>query len=92
MAKYLHIGATIFVPDFMDKATQQKIESEGGRVIVVDGNYDYSIKCAQDEAKKNGILVMDVSWEGYEEIPEVLSQRVGRIAITNLGSGSSRGT
>ena len=72
MAKYLQITATIFVPDFMDKATQQKIESEGAKVVVVDGDYDFSIKCAKEEAEKGGILIMDVSWEGYEEIPEVL--------------------
>ena len=29
MAKYLQITAVIFVPDFMDQATQKKIESEG---------------------------------------------------------------
>ncbi|KAH8727842.1 tryptophan synthase beta subunit-like PLP-dependent enzyme [Phaeosphaeriaceae sp. PMI808] len=70
MAKYLQITAIIFVPDFMDRATQQKIESEGADVVVVEGDYDYSIKCAREEADKNGLLVMDVSWEGYEVIPE----------------------
>ncbi|RMZ72999.1 diaminopropionate ammonia-lyase [Pyrenophora seminiperda CCB06] len=71
MAKYLQIKAVIFVPDFMDEATQKKIESEGAKVIVVDGDYDYSIAKAKDEADKGGMLVMDVSWKGYEEIPEV---------------------
>jgi diaminopropionate ammonia-lyase len=70
MAKYLHITAIIFVPDFMDKATQRKIESEGAEVVVVDGDYDYSIKAAREEADRDGLLVMDVSWEGYDEIPE----------------------
>jgi hypothetical protein len=72
MAKYLHISAIVFVPDFMDRATQQKIESEGAEVVVVDGDYDHSIECAKAEADKGGMLVMDVSWEGYEVIPEVL--------------------
>jgi diaminopropionate ammonia-lyase len=71
MAKYLHIAAVIFVPDFMDRATQRKIESEGAKVVIVDGDYDYSIKIAKEEAVKGGLLVMDVSWKGYEEIPEV---------------------
>jgi diaminopropionate ammonia-lyase len=72
MAKYLHITAIIFVPDFMDKATQRKIESEGAEVVVVDGDYDFSIKAAREEADRDGLLVMDVSWEGYDEIPEVI--------------------
>jgi diaminopropionate ammonia-lyase len=72
MAKYLDLTAIIFVPDFMDQATQRKIESEGAEVVVVDGDYDFSIKAAREEADKGGLLVMDVSWEGYETIPEVL--------------------
>lgn len=72
MAKYLDITAIIFVPDFMDQATQRKIESEGAEVVVVDGDYDFSIKTAREEADKGGLLVMDVSWEGYETIPEVI--------------------
>ncbi|KAA8627074.1 IlvA Threonine dehydratase [Pyrenophora tritici-repentis] len=70
MAKYMQIKAVIFVPDFMDEATQRKIESEGAKVVVVDGDYDYSIAKAKEEADKGGMLVMDVSWKGYEEIPE----------------------
>jgi diaminopropionate ammonia-lyase len=71
MAKYLNITAIIFVPSFMNKATQQKIESEGAKVVVVNGSYDDSITAAKEEAAKHGLLVMDVSWEGYEQIPEV---------------------
>ncbi|KAH6851433.1 tryptophan synthase beta subunit-like PLP-dependent enzyme [Alternaria rosae] len=70
MAKYLGVKAIIFVPDFMDEATQEKIRSEGATVIVVDGDYDFSILKAKEEAEKGGMLVMDVSWEGYDEIPE----------------------
>ncbi|CAG5184655.1 uncharacterized protein ALTATR162_LOCUS11017 [Alternaria atra] len=72
MAKYLDIPAVIFVPGFMDEATQDKIRREGAKVIVVDGDYDYSILKAREEAEKaGGMLVMDVSWQGYTEIPEV---------------------
>lgn len=72
MAKYLRIPSTIFVPEFMDQATQDKITSEGARVVVVDGDYDKSIQVARKEAESdNSLLVMDVSWEGYEEIPQV---------------------
>jgi diaminopropionate ammonia-lyase len=71
MAKYLRVKALIFVPSFMDEATQKKIEGEGATVVVVDGDYDQSISKAREEANKGGMLVMDVSWKGYEEIPEV---------------------
>lgn len=72
MAKYLDIPAVVFVPGFMDEATQDKIRREGAKVIVVDGDYDYSILKAREEAEKaGGMLVMDVSWQGYTEIPKV---------------------
>lgn len=71
MAKYLSITATIFVPDFMDLATQKKIEGEGGKVIVINGDYDDSVRYAQEEAEKGDLLVMDVAYPGYEQIPEV---------------------
>ncbi|KAF2807639.1 tryptophan synthase beta subunit-like PLP-dependent enzyme [Mytilinidion resinicola] len=71
MANYLGIPATIFVPKFMDLATRGKIGSEGATVEVVQGNYDDSIVAAREAAEKQGqLLVMDTSWEGYEEIPQ----------------------
>ena len=87
MARYLQIPATIAVPNFMDQATQLLIESEGARVVVVDGDYDVSIEWARNEAEKGGLLIMDVSWEGYEEIPEVLCP----IWIIGPGSDASSG-
>jgi len=72
MAKYLNIPAIVFVPDFMDEPTQEKISNEGAKVVVVDGDYDVSIDAARKEAQSdNGLLVMDTSWPGYEEIPQV---------------------
>jgi diaminopropionate ammonia-lyase len=72
MAKYLSIPATILVPRFMDKVTQEAIRSEGATVKVVEGNYDDSIAAAREESEgSKSLLVMDISWPGYEEIPEV---------------------
>ena len=71
MAKYLQVSATIFVPNTMDQATQNMISSEGAEVVLVDGTYEASIEAAKQEAEReNTLLVMDVSWEGYEEIPQ----------------------
>ena len=75
MAKYLGVEARIFVPGDMDQATRDKISGEGADVEVLDGSYDDAIQSARREAEKEGcLLVMDVSWEGYEEIPQVWSQ------------------
>jgi len=85
MAKYLSITATVFVPDFMDLATQKKIEGEGGNVIVVDGDYDDSVRYAQDEAEKGGLLVMDVAYAGYEQIPKVFNLLLSVFTSSNNG-------
>jgi diaminopropionate ammonia-lyase len=72
MAKYLGIEVTVYVPRYMDGATQNKIRSEGAEVIVVNGEYDDCIVVTQQDAEKTGaLLVMDTSWDGYTEIPQV---------------------
>lgn len=72
MGKYLGIPVKIFVPKNMVEATQMNIRSEGAEVIAVQGNYDASIAAAREESESTGgLLVMDVSWDGYEEIPQV---------------------
>jgi diaminopropionate ammonia-lyase len=73
MAKYLGIKAVVFVPQNCHEETKRKIESEGAKVPVVDGNYDASIRAALDESERtDALLVMDTSWHGYEEIPKVM--------------------
>ncbi|GME39982.1 putative diaminopropionate ammonia-lyase [Neofusicoccum parvum] len=70
MAKYLDLPARIFVPANMDQTTRDNIGSEGAEVCVVQGDYDASIRAATAEAEScSGLLVMDTSWPGYEEIP-----------------------
>jgi len=75
MAQYLGVPATIYVPRYMDQATQTKIRSEGAEIVVVNGEYDDSISSSRDDAEKTGaLLVLDTSWKGYEEIPKVISR------------------
>lgn len=85
MARYLGIASTVYVPGFMDEATQGKIRSEGANVVVVDGDYDVSIQEARKDAEQEGkLLVMDVSWEGYEQIPEVCLECLHSQALIQL--------
>jgi diaminopropionate ammonia-lyase len=75
MAKYLQIQAVIYVPKFMDRATRKKIVDEGASVVPVDGDYDIAVHAARDAAESSGgLLVMDVSFEGYKKIPQVCNR------------------
>lgn len=76
MGKHLGIPALVFVPQNIDKATQDKVAGEGAEVRVVEGSYDDSIAAARKEANETGaLLVMDTSWPGYEQIPAVSQSR-----------------
>lgn len=79
MGKYLGIDATVYVPRYMDDATQGRIRSEGAKVVVVEGEYDDCIGVTKEDEERTGaLMVMDTSWEGYEEIPGV-----GRLIFLN---------
>jgi diaminopropionate ammonia-lyase len=48
----------------------QAIVDEGAEVSQVDGSYDDAVEAATNLAKAPGhILVQDMAWDGYEEIP-----------------------
>jgi diaminopropionate ammonia-lyase len=72
MTQYLGIPGTIFVPEYIEQATRDLIAGEGAEVVVVEGDYDMSIREARTLSEKtNGLLVMDVSWEGYQKFPQL---------------------
>lgn len=85
VAKYLSIPATVFTPQNMSNGTRDLIASEGAKVPVVQGDYDAAVQAAKDEAaKSNALLVMDTSWPGYEEIPnvrELNSSSISRLQV-----------
>ncbi|KAF2878119.1 tryptophan synthase beta subunit-like PLP-dependent enzyme, partial [Massariosphaeria phaeospora] len=71
MGGYLRVATTVVVPAHMDAGTRERIAGEGAEVVVVEGDYDGAVEVARREGgKENVLLVMDTSWEGYEEIPQ----------------------
>ncbi|KAI1455126.1 tryptophan synthase beta subunit-like PLP-dependent enzyme [Annulohypoxylon moriforme] len=71
-AKHMGIPTRVFVPSFMDEKTRAKIRSEGAEVIALDKSYDDVIPVALEEmrVRENTILILDVSVEGYDTIPQ----------------------
>ncbi|KAK5137946.1 hypothetical protein LTR08_005742 [Meristemomyces frigidus] len=71
MAKYLRVPVTVYVPGFMIESTQNLMRSEGAEVkVVANGSYDDAIAAVQHDMQRTGaLMVMDTSWEGYEEVP-----------------------
>jgi diaminopropionate ammonia-lyase len=73
VARDVGIAATVYVPGFMSAYTRELLRGEGADVRVLEGgSYDDSIAAAREDAAATGaLMVMDVSWEGYEEVPKV---------------------
>ena len=60
----------IYIHRDVSAARQQAMEQLGAEVIRIDGNYDASVKQADQDASSNGrIIVSDTSYPGYMEIP-----------------------
>ncbi|MCL4170188.1 UNVERIFIED_CONTAM: hypothetical protein GTU68_014254, partial [Idotea baltica] len=60
----------IFIHAEVSEGRKAAIEKYGATVMRVDGNYDDSVRIADEEAKKhNRIVVSDTSYPGYTDIP-----------------------
>ena len=69
MARWLGLGAKIFVPAGTVAARIKGIESEGAIVTVIDGTYDEAVERASLEANDRCLVISDTSWPGYEKVP-----------------------
>ncbi len=69
MATLLGAGAEIFVPEGTSSARIAAIEGEGARVTVVDGDYDAAVSAAASRAGERCLVIADIAWPGYEQVP-----------------------
>lgn len=72
MGAWLELPVEIHVPAGMHTSTIELIESEGARVVVSQGSYDYSVLEAQAASHtEGGLLIQDFAFGDYQEIPQV---------------------
>ncbi|MGQ7847300.1 diaminopropionate ammonia-lyase [Granulosicoccus sp. 3-233] len=65
----------IFIHATVSEARRQAIERYGARVIRTEGNYDDSVRAAQQAASDNDwFVVSDTSYPGYVDIPRDVMQ------------------
>ena len=76
MAGLFHQRAHVFVPRTVHPQAIEAIKAEGAEVTVVDGSYDDAVSLA---AKADGVLVQDMGWPGYEEIPAWIVEGYGTL-------------
>ena len=68
VAKLLGLPARVFMPAGSSLLRIRAIEGEGASVVV-GGTYDDAVPTAAREAKRDGLLVQDTAFTGYERIP-----------------------
>ena len=99
MGKYMGIPVRVWVPSFMPEATRELIRGEDAEVTVVDGSYDDLIPIISEEAEdRDTILILDVSFEGFTDVPKVGTQfsiyqrgaRVEAFAFSRTMANTSR--
>ena len=74
--------AVVHMPKGSSQARFDNIKKEGAQVTIEDVNYDECVRMAAAEAAetKNGVIVQDTAWPGYEEIPAWIMQGYGTMA------------
>lgn len=75
--------SVVFMPKGSTLTRKENIAKEGATVTIEDLNYDDCVRLATAEAAKvkNGVVVQDTAWDGYEEIPGWIMQGYGTMAI-----------
>jgi diaminopropionate ammonia-lyase len=66
--------AVIYVPEHTAEVRIKNIKRHKARVVVVKGDYDATVQQAREDARKKGyVLMQDSSWNGYTEIPTIIT-------------------
>jgi diaminopropionate ammonia-lyase len=79
MARLLGLRARILVPDDMAVARVEAISGEGAHVEVVHGDYDKAVAASAALAGEHHLVISDMSWPGYREVPAWVADGYGTI-------------
>jgi diaminopropionate ammonia-lyase len=70
VARWLGLGARIFVPSFVSPGRRQAIEAEGAELVVIDGVYDASVDAALEASRTAGtLLISDTARSAADVVP-----------------------
>lgn len=74
--------AVVHMPKGSSQPRFDNIAKEGATVTIEEVNYDECVRmaAAEADATKNGVIVQDTAWDGYEEIPAWIMQGYGTMA------------
>ena len=75
--------SVVLMPKGSTQTRLNNILAENAIATIEEVNYDECVRMANDMATKtkNGVMVQDTAWEGYEEIPTWIMQGYGTMAM-----------
>src|SRR5215831_13214189 len=74
VARWLGLGARIFIPNFVSPGRRRAIEAEGAELVVIDGVYDAAVDAAIDASHSPGtLLITDTARSPSEVIPQLVT-------------------
>lgn len=79
MARLLGLGAEIFVPRGTAPARISAIRAEGASCTVVEGDYDFAVARAAEQADERTLVIADTAWPGYETVPAWVQEGYGTL-------------
>ena len=82
-ANRLRQKAVVFMPKGSTQNRLNHILAENATATIEEVNYDECVRMAAAAAAKvkNGVVVQDTAWKGYEEIPSWIMQGYGSMAM-----------
>lgn len=82
-ANRLKQKAVVYMPKGSTQTRLKNIQLEGATATIEEVNYDECVRMAAAAAAKtkNGVVVQDTAWAGYEEIPSWIMQGYGTMAL-----------
>ncbi|TAN45409.1 MAG: threonine synthase [Candidatus Methanoperedens sp.] len=95
-AAYAGLECTVFIPDIVGKEKLTQIKAYGAKIIMVDGDYSFAMKEAEDFVVSNpdSFLTGDYPWrsEGTKtlgfEIADQLYWRIPDCVVVPVGNGT----
>lgn len=80
-ARQFGCRSVVFMPKGSASMRLENIQKEGALASITDFNYDDAVRYAMEYAsKKQGVMIQDTAWEGYEDIPTWIMQGYTTIA------------
>lgn len=77
--------SVVYMPKGSSQARLQAIRDEGAEASITELNYDDAVRLASENAKKHGWhVVQDTAWEGYESVPNWITQGYATMASEAL--------